>query len=146
MSDQWKYEDILDLPHPVSSKHPQMSMADRAAQFAPFAALTGHRESIGETARLTEQKVELDESRKKALDEKLQMLREHLDESPEITVTHFQQDQKKPGGAYLKTTGCIKKIDAQEGMIWLKNDTQIRITDIYEIEGELFDSLTLFLP
>ena len=96
------YEDIINLTHHVSKKHPQMSMHDRAAQFAPFAALSGHSEAIAETARLTDRKIELDEYEKMNLDEKLIVLQEHIRETPEINVTYFCPDDNKDGGRYEK--------------------------------------------
>ena len=105
------YADIIDLPHHVSKKHPQMPMEKRAAQFSPFAAVSGHDEAIYETARLTDEQLELSEDEIAVIDEKLQWLREHIKEQPEITVTYFQPDEKKNGGAYVTVTGSAKKID-----------------------------------
>ena len=104
MSDENKYDDILYLPHPVSARHPQMPLADRAAQFSPFAALTGHEAAIRETARLTKERVELDESRKEILDERLQMIRENLSEKPEVTFTYFQPDEMAMTGGFCWRT------------------------------------------
>ena len=94
------YEDMIDLPHHVSKNHPQMSMHDRAAQFAPFSALSGHSEAVAETARLTGRKIELDEYEKQRLDETLLALRAHIRERPEIEVTYFLSDENKEGGRY----------------------------------------------
>ena len=94
-----KYDDIIGLPHPTSSKHPRMPISERAAIFSPFAALSGHSAALAETARLTDQKIELDEDTKAELDRKQAILREHLTEQPEITVTWFQPDERKDGGA-----------------------------------------------
>ena len=106
-----KYDGIINLPHHTSPKRLRMSMLDRAAQFSPFAALTGYDSAIKETARLTEERIELDENEQEALDVQLQIIREHLKEKPEITVTYFQQDVRKAGGAYLSLTGNVKQID-----------------------------------
>lgn len=103
------YSDIIHLSRPVSSKHPPMDRMMRAAQFAPFAALTGHDEAVRETARLTEEEIELDEYEISELDRKLQYLKGHTD--VQVTITHFQKDTKKEGGAYVKDTGIVKKID-----------------------------------
>lgn len=115
-----------------------MSMIDRAAQFSPFAALTGHNDAIIETARLTDRKIELDEGTKSVLNEKIQMISDYLSEMPTVTFTHFEPDIKKDGGAYLKTTGTVKKIDDFNKEIYLTDGTIILIEHIYEIESELF--------
>ena len=115
-----------------------MSMIDRAAQFSPFAALTGHNDAIIETARLTDRKIELDEGTKSILNEKIQMISDYLSEMPTVTFTHFEPDIKKDGGAYLKTTGTVKKIDDFHKEIYLTDGTIILIEHIYEIESELF--------
>lgn len=138
MSDEHKYDDIIHLPHPVSARHPQMSLLDRAAQFAPFAALTGHEAAIKETARLTEERVELDENAKEMLDERLQMIRENLSGKPEVTFTYFKPDEKKNGGAYLTVTGRVKKIDGYEHQILLEDGTVLDMEELVGIEGELW--------
>lgn len=134
MSEENKYDDILYLPHPVSARHPQMPLADRAAQFSPFAALTGHEAAIRETARLTKERVELDESRKEILDERLQMIRENLSEKPEVTFTYFQPDERKSGGAYLTVTGRVKKMDGYERRILLEDGTVVPLEELIDIE------------
>lgn len=141
MNDAHKYDDIINLPHHVSSRHPQMSSLDRAAQFSPFAALTGYDAAIKETARLTEEWTDLDEGRKAMLDEKLQMLREHLSQKPEITFTYFKPDEKKNGGAYLTVVGKVKKIREYEHQILLEDGTVLLIENLCSIEGELFRGL-----
>lgn len=110
-NDEHRYDDMIDLPHHVSKKHPRMPLLDRAAQFAPFAALTGHEAAIKETARLTEDEEELSEDSKEILDLKLQYVCEHLTEQPEVTVTYFEPDAKKSGGAYVTVTERVKKVD-----------------------------------
>ena len=115
-----------------------MSMIDRAAQFSPFAALTGHNDAIIETARLTDRQIEIDESTKSILNEKIQMLSDYLAEKPTVSITHFEPDIKKTGGAYLNTTGTIKKIDDFKREIILTDGTIILIDHIYEIESDLF--------
>ena len=135
MKDAHKYDDIIRLPHHVSTRHPQMSIHDRAAQFSPFAALTGHDAAIRETERLTEKWVELDEDSKEQLDERLQMIREHLAERPEITFTFFQPDERKQGGAYRTITGKVKKIDEYEHRILLEDGTALMVEHLVSIEG-----------
>ncbi|MDY2593933.1 MAG: hypothetical protein SOW34_03305 [Oliverpabstia sp.] len=128
-----EYDDIINLPHHVSRKHPQMSIHDRAAQFAPFAALTGHGEAIAETARLTDRKIELDDYEKMKLDEKLLILQEHIMEMPEISVTYFCPDEKKEGGRYVTLTKALRKINVVERTLLMEDGMQIRIEDILEV-------------
>ncbi len=134
------YDDIINLPHPVSKKHPQMPMKNRAAQFSPFAALNGHGAAIRETLRTTEPQRELGESDRETLDKKLACLREHLAERPEVTVTYFLKDGKKEGGKYIDISGVIKKMDFYYGLLVMEDGTKIRLEDIYELAGKLFDS------
>lgn len=130
------YDDIINLPHHVSSKRPQMSMLDRAAQFSPFAALTGYDDAIQETGRLTDEKINLSEEEKEALDRKQQILLERLDERPALTVIYFVPDEKKSGGAYVTKSGNLKKIDEVERMMTLTDGTKISLDDVYDIESE----------
>lgn len=139
--EEGRYDDIINLPHHVSTKHPHMAPIDRAAQFSPFAALTGHDEAIKETARLTDERMELDENRKELLDARLQLLREHLGEKPTVTFTFFEPDERKSGGAYVTVTGSVKKIEEYENKIILEEGAAIFIDDIYAVEGELFYEL-----
>lgn len=132
------FDNIIHLPHPVSPKHPQMSASNRAAQFSPFAAMTGHDAAIKETARLTDQRVELDEEEKARLDDKLRMVQEMLIEQPELLITYFQADGRKSGGSYLTRSGYVKKILAYEQVIVMTDGLRIPIGDICELEGELF--------
>ncbi len=115
-----------------------MSMIDRAAQFSPFAALTGYDAAVKETARLTEQQIELDEYEKAALDQRILLLQEHLKELPEVTITHFVPDERKDGGKYVSITEAVKKIDTYEKQIVLVDKSKISIENILSIEGELF--------
>lgn len=135
------YDDIINLPHHVSTKHPRMSALDRAAQFSPFAALTGHEAAIKETGRLTDIKLELDEHQKGELDNRLQMLREQTAIKPETEITYFVPDTKKEGGSYFTVRGIIKKFDDIEQNIIMENGTVIPINDIYEIECPFLDQL-----
>lgn len=128
------YEDIIHLPHHVSDTHPHMPVLDRAAQFAPFAALTGHEAAIKETARLTDKPVELDDYVKEELNGKLQQIANQIGECPQITVTYFQKDEKKMGGAYVTATGCVKKIDDYEGVVLMTDGLRVPIEEILEIE------------
>ena len=132
--DEHRYDDIIDLPHHVSRKHPQMPLLDRAAQFAPFAALTGHEAAIRETARLTEEEIELDENCKELLDFRMQYLQEHLSEQPSVTVTYFKSDEKKSGGAYETVTGIVKKVDRYAGTLVLTDGRRVELKDIVELE------------
>lgn len=130
------YDDIIDLPHHVSKTHPHMPVSDRAAQFAPFAALTGYDDAIRETARLTDEKIELDEECKAVLNAKLLLLQEHLKEQPAAAITYFRPDEKKAGGAYVTVSGNIKKIDTYERVIVLDNGTKVPMDDIVEMRSE----------
>ncbi len=126
------YDDIINLPHHVSKNHPQMAMIDRAAQFSPFAALTGHGDAIGETARLTDRKIELDESRKETIDEKLRAVSEYGDVL-KIEVTYFVPDRRKDGGEYAVVTGTVKKVDAVSREITMSDGRIIPIENIYDV-------------
>ncbi len=128
-----EYEDILQLPHHVSGKHPQMSMQDRAAQFSPFAALTGYDAAVEETARLTDRRIELDEYEIQHLDEQMQKIAAHLQEHPEVSLTYFRPDARKDGGAYITVTGSVKKIENYERRIILTDGTSIPICEVIAI-------------
>lgn len=125
------YEDIIDLPHPTSSRHPRMPIADRAAQFSPFSALSGYGEAVQETARVTDRKVELDEYEKAKLDEKLHLIQQNLGE--EIEITYFQSDMKKSGGEYLTISRRIKKIDSFQRKLILEDGTEIPMDDVMDL-------------
>lgn len=133
-----KYDDILQLPHHVSVRHPRMAICDRAAQFLPFAALTGYDTAVRETARLTAECIKLDENSKTILDMKLRLLLDRLSERPEVAITHFQPDERKNGGAYVTIAGVVKKIDEYEHVIIMMDGAKISINHILEIESELF--------
>lgn len=132
------YDDMIDLPHPASKKNPRMSIQDRAAIFSPFAALSGHGAAIAETARLTDQRMELDEDTKAELDQRQVVLLEHIEEQPEVTVTWFQPDERKDGGAYLTATGRLKKIDEVARILSLQDGTSIPLEDVVRIESDCF--------
>ena len=127
-----KYDDILHLPHHVSPTRRRMTMAERAAQFSPFAALSGYDDAVKETARLTDSKVELTEEEKVILDAKLQLLVPGM----EASFTYFQQDDKKEGGAYLTVTGTVKKFDSYAREIVLGDGRRMPIDDILELQSE----------
>lgn len=129
-----QYEDIINMPRHMSKTHPQMPLSDRAAQFSPFAALTGHSAAIQETARLTDDFSELDEDGKAQLDETLRLIRERLPRKPEIEVIYFQPDLKKAGGAYVTVRGRVKKIDDYHRRIVLMDGTELSIENIFAVE------------
>ena len=141
MAEKFPYEDIVNLPPHISKKHPQPSMMDRAARFAPFAAITGYEEMVLEEACVTEERVDLDEGALSLLNEKLNMIQEFLDEEPEVTITYFEPDKKKSGGAYVSATGTVKRIDEYEHLVIMTDGTKIRIEEIYHIQSDLFYSL-----
>lgn len=130
-----RYDDIIHLPHHVSKTRPQMSMMDRAAQFSPFAALTGYDAAIKETGRLTDEKIELGEETKAVLDRKQCYLSNMISVQPEITVTYFLPDERKSGGTYLSVTGKLKRIDEYERMMILTDGKKIPLDDIMDIES-----------
>lgn len=136
-----EYDDIINLPHHVSVTRPHMTVIDRAAQFSPFAALTGYAAAIKETARLTDDRVELDEYIKGALSEKLQLLAERIKEYPEIIITYFQPDVKKNGGSYVTANSTAKKIDEYKRMVVMSDGTAIPIDDIISIDGQIFETI-----
>lgn len=130
-----KYDDIIDLPYPLPGlpTRPRMSIQDRAAQFAPFAALSGHGAAIRETARLTDQRIELEEDQLVVLNEQLQKIMDRVGEHPEVSVLYFKPDGKKDGGAYVTVTGRVKKIDEIEHVVVFVDKTAIPIGDILDI-------------
>lgn len=132
------YEDIIHLPHHVSATRPQMSIENRAAQFSPFAALTGHDSAIKETARITEKKIELSDNMIEKLNAKIQVLKDNIDVQPQISVTYFQRDVRKDGGEYVTAKGTVKKIDDYEQIIVFVDKSEIAIGDVLDIKCELF--------
>ena len=127
------YDDIIRLPHPTSRKHPRMSMEERAAQFAPFAALTGFGGVIRETGRLTDKQVELGESDQVELERVLTFLDSQEEEHPMIKVTYFLPDTYKEGGTYVTVTGHLKRIDQGEGALLLWEGVRVPIQDIRSV-------------
>ena len=130
MHDEHRYDDIINLPHHQSEKHPRMSVEERAAQFSPFAALTGYGAVIAETGRLTEDRIELTDEQKDEIDRKLNELMENGEEA---AITYFEPDTRKEGGQYVTVTGCISRIDILEGVLLLGGGRRIPIRDILEI-------------
>ena len=128
-----RYDDIIHLPHHVSQNHPPMSLANRAAQFSPFAALTGHDAAIQETARLTAEFLELEEDRKAQLDEQLRLIMENLAQKPEVETTYYQPDERKSGGAYVTVQGKVKKVDEYNRRILLTDGTALPLDALYSI-------------
>jgi len=130
-----KYDDMLLLPPPTSPRHPRMSIANRAAQFSPFAALNGHDEAIHETARLTDGKIELAEDEKLRLDRKMRVLTAMLSERPEVVITHYIPDLSKDGGAYVIFTGNLRKIDPTDHTLCFTDGTMIAPEDVLSLDS-----------
>ena len=136
--DPRRYDDIIDLPHPDSPVHPRMPRLNRAAQFAPFAALTGYGEAIAEAARLTDARIELGDAERAELDQRFARLRAHLKERPTVTLTRFIPDRLKAGGRYEPVTGVIRQLLPESGRLRMEDGTEIDIDDIIGIDGALF--------
>lgn len=134
-----KYDDIINLPHYVSSKYPRMSLEERSAQFAPFSALTGYAEAIKESERLTDKRKDIDESSRSVLDSKLQFIQEHLGMGFDFTFTYFVPDLRKDGGKYVTVTKDVKRIDNYRHVIVFDDLTEISIFEIIDIEGGVFE-------
>ncbi len=131
-----KYDNIINLPHYELKNHKRMSMESRAAQFSPFAALTGFSDSVKEIARLTDKERDLSEDMKSKIDMKLQLIEEHLNERPEITILYFVKDKKKSGGEYLEYTGNIRRIDIANKKIIFIDKKIICLDDIFDINAK----------
>ena len=140
LTNSHKYDDIIGLPHPISVKHPQMAREDRAAQFSPFAALTGYDEAISETQRLTETKKELDEDVKTRLNEKIAVLATRIAEHPVVKITYLKGDGRREGGAYLTIVGAVRKVKEFEKILQMEDGTEIPLADVSGIEGEIYRS------
>lgn len=135
------YSDIINLSRPVS-KRPRMSLEQRSAQFAPFAALTGYEGQVNETARLTNKKVEINEELKEILNKKIQLIQKKIKEQPQIEITYFIPDSKKDGGRYETICNAIQKIDMYTNEIVMLDGTKIDIDDIIDIQGNLFQKIS----
>ena len=127
------YDDIINLPHHVSKTHPHMSIHDRAAQFSPFAALTGYDDSVKETARLTDEKPILDDIEIERIERLLQYLYSIIDEKPRATIQYFIPDDYKAGGKIVEVKESIRKIDVNASKLLLENGTEIPFKDIINI-------------
>ena len=136
-----KYDEILNLEHHKSKKHPPMSLYARSAQFAPFAALTGYEDSVLETAREVGERIDIDDELRSILDSKIQILIEQIKKRPEVIVTYFIPDITKDGGVYVNVTGIIKKVDRINQIIILEDKTEIPINEIIDISGDIFKIL-----
>lgn len=138
-----QYAGIINLPHKQSTKRPKMSRIDRAAQFAPFAALTGYDDAIKEIGRLTDDEIELSEETLNQLNTRFQTLLDYVGENIEVTITYFVPDQVKSGGSYVTERGSVKKFDAYERLITMSSGTKIPMDKILSIEGDIFNSTEL---
>lgn len=138
---KFPYNDIINLPHHVSETRPRMSRADRAAQFSPFAALTGHDAAVRETARLTDRRIETAEDKRQELDLKLQLLTQLLPSRPEVTVTYFVPDPRKDGGAYVSVSGALRRVDTRRRILLLGDGKEIPVDDVLELESPVFVKL-----
>ena len=132
-----KYDDIMDLPHHVSRRYRHMSRENRAAQFAPFAALTGYEDAVEETARLTDAQAEITEERREWLDACLNLLEKNIRQRPEVTVTYFQPDHRKAGGAYVTMTGTLRRVDAVQRLLVFADGRTVDLDSVYHLRGGL---------
>ena len=135
------YDDIINMPHHVSRSRKHMSNNDRAAQFLPFAALTGYEDAIKETGRVVKEKIILGLEDRELLNQKLSILKAHLRERPPLQITYFKKDEKKDGGSYITDEGLLRNIDEVEKTITLVDGDPIAIIDIYDLKSELFSIL-----
>ena len=133
-----KYSEIIKNDRPISLRHSPMPLLDRAAQFAPFEALNGHESALNETARLTDNIIDIDEYVKNTLNTKLKIISQNIESQPEVTFIYFRPDTKKSGGAYITVTGYVKEIDEYSQTVVLSTGWQIPINYIYEIDSEIF--------
>lgn len=136
-----KYDDIINLPHHELTTRQRMPTANRAASFSPFAALTGYDDAVKETARLTSERIEIDDGAKETLNDKLRIAVEQAGEQPEVSITYFLPDKKKSGGAYITAKAVIKRVDEYERLVVLTDKSTIPIDDIYEIEGDIYNGI-----
>lgn len=128
------YEDLIGLPHHISKKHPQMAVSDRAAQFSPFAALTGYDDTLKETARQTDRRIILSDDEKAALNDRLQIVLKQGSQSPIVSITYFVPDKTKDGGTYATLTGSVKKFEECNRTLRMLDGTQIPVEEILHIE------------
>lgn len=136
-----KYDSIINLPHHISNKHPRMTLEERSAQFAPFSALTGYDGQIKEKARLTNERIEIDEEVKAILDTKIQIINENITNNYKVEITYFIPDSKKDGGEYVSVIDTVRKIDNYNRCIIMENGTRIPIDEIIDINGKMFNNI-----
>jgi len=136
-----EYDDIIDLPHFEPDHHPRMSMTSRAAQFSPFAALTGYEDVIDETARLTDRRIPLEDEQKLEIDSKLDFLKEHLRERPEVTLQIFLPDDKKDGGRYIDVTGYLRRIEEVEMLLVFTDGRRYSVRDVYSVDSPILPDM-----
>ena len=139
-----KYDDMIEMKNPTPTCRPRMSMVDRGAQFAPFAALTGYEAVVEEAARLTDARLELSEDMKTMLNDKMQMILDNLENEPFVTITYFVPDKRKAGGSYVDFSGIVERIDEYERCIIMKDETKIPIEQVRAIDGELFNGIDVY--
>lgn len=137
------YDDIINLPHHVSKNHPQMTMGQRAAQFAPFAALVGHDALIAESARLTDAEIEMEDETVGVLNRKMAYLNARLQDHPVVTITYFIHDKRKSGGEYRSNTGTVRKFDEYNSSLTMSDGTVIDFSSILDVDGEIFNDMDL---
>lgn len=138
--ENWKkYEDIISLPHHVSKKRAPMPLQDRAAQFSPFAALTGHGAAVKETERLTDQQIELEEYEKQQINQKLQWISQHLSDKVQVELTYFVPDLHKTGGSYERVKGYVKKFEEWSGNLLMEDGKRIPVEDIIDVSADVFE-------
>ena len=138
-----KYLDIINMPHYVSKKHPQMSRYERAAQFAPFAALTGYEDIIKEEGRLTDNRIEINEEAKHILDMKMNVLMNSINNIPLVSITYFVPDERKSGGEYVTVDEKVKKIDVLKQHIITEEGTVVPVEEIVDMQGEIFKNMEI---
>ena len=135
-----KYDDMIDLPHYTSIKHPRMSIESRAAQFAPFSALSGYGDAIKETARLTDERIEIDDSLREILNNKLKIIEENISLNPNVTLTYYIPDSKKSGGKYVTHNCIVKKVDSINEIIITVDNKKIPMKEIIDISSDILNS------
>lgn len=133
-----KYENILNHKRHYSLSHPKMSNEKRAAQFAPFAALTGFEDKANETARQTQQRIIIDENEIDLINNKLKLIEFKLNEQPTVKITYFEKDAFKEGGKYITAAGCVQSIDLLNSNILMSDGTKVPVNDIIDIDGDIF--------
>ena len=136
-NDLHRYDDIINLPHHTSKVHPRMPIEKRAAQFSPFEALTGYGDAVAETVRLTDNRMDLDESERAVLEERLQLLLDAENPKPEVSLTWFIPDERKAGGRYVTHTGILRKLDALARVIVMEDGTLVPVDEVTDVQSKL---------